>query len=200
MGAFKYSYFISAAHSGLRYQYQEGLTHALSRFGVEQVVLKTVEKKSNEDTYVVLATNPAGFELGGIRIEIKTPQNRLPLEKCTTQHQATIQMKIDQYIRQNYVVAEICGLWASPLAKGTGLGPDLALQATQLSIDLGADIIVSMLPNHTLTYFTRLGFIADREIPVLAYPDDRYLSTVVWYMNPQPKKIKYVENQFNLDV
>lgn len=200
MSVFKYSFFISAAHSGLRYQYQDGLTHALSRFGVEQVVLKTVEKKSNEDTFVVLARNSQGLELGGIRIEIKTPDNRLPLEKCTTQYQATIQIKIDQHIKQKNVVAEICGLWASPLAKGSGLGSDLALQATQLAMDLGADVIVSMLPSHTLPYFTRLGFVTDREIPVLTYPDDRYLSTVVWYLNPQPLQKKYVENQFNLDV
>lgn len=200
MTAFKYNYFISAAHSGFRYQYQDGLTHALSRFGVEQVVLKTVEKKSNEDTFVVLATNSMGIELGGIRIEIKTPENRLPLEKCTTKFQSAIQVKIDRYIKQSYVVAEICGLWASPLAKGTGLGSDLALQATQLALDLGADVVVSMLPSHTLNYFTRLGFVMDREIPVLAYPDDRYLSSVVWYLNPQPQKVKYVENQFNLEV
>ena len=70
----------------------------------------------------------------------------------------------------------------------------------QNPLDLGADVVVSMLPSHTLGYFTRLGFVMDRDIPVLAYPDDRYLSTVVWYLNPQPQQIKYVENQFNLDV
>ncbi|MBY0452028.1 MAG: hypothetical protein K2P92_03265 [Bdellovibrionaceae bacterium] len=200
MAAFSYNYFISAAHSDMRGQYQDGLASALSRFGVDQVVLKTVEKKSNEDTFVVLATSSAGHELGGIRIEIKTPENRLPLEKCATKFQTTIQMKIDQYVQQNYIVAEICGLWASPLAKGTGLGADLALQSTQLALDLGADVVVSMLPSHTLGYFTRLGFVTDRDIPVLTYPDDRYLSTVVWYLNPQPKQMKYVENQFNLEV
>ncbi len=195
-----YEYFVLSADIVKNNRYQSGLSQALKRFGVDQVILKTVERQHNEDTFAIVAHNQLGQALGGIRIEVKTPNNKLPLEKCQTRYQNIIQQKINSTVTHEQIIVEICGLWSHPMGKGLNLGENLAFEATQLAIDLGADVITSMLPSHTIKHFTRLGYFFDREIPPMAYPDDRYLSTVVWYYSPRPPQIKFVENQFNLDV
>ncbi len=171
--------------------YQQGLKSALVRFGVEKVALSSVVKHNSIDTYAILSQDAeTGVALGGIRLEVKSINNILPLEKIESTYREIILKKITNQANQNGKLAEICGLWVSAEANGRGMGAELALQATQLGVKLNINILVSMLPAHTLDYFLRLGFVVDQDLPKLAYPDDRYLSTIVWYYVPNVEIIK----------
>lgn len=180
----QFKYFLSDADVEQYQRYQMGLSSALKRFSVDGVVLTTVEKKEKEEVYVICATNSANQIIGGIRLEIKTSNNLLPLEKCSVRQKDLIKMTIGSYVQQDQSVGEICGLWMNPDFKGSGVGRKLALEATQLGLGLGLNLLISMLPEHTLKYFTSLGFIPTPNLQPMAYPDDRYISTVVQYVNP----------------
>ena len=196
----EFIYFISAADNRLRKTYQDGLTFALQKFGVEHVVLATIEKNYCEDTYIVLVFDCFGIAIGGIRLEIKSPYNSIPIEKCRTPYQYLIQSKIDNECLNSKVVAELAGLWVRPEAQGMGLGHQLVFEATELGFGLGCDTLICMPPKHTIDYFTRLGFIVDTEVPLMAYPDDRYLSSIAWCKNIKSVELKLVSSQFSLDV
>lgn len=191
--------FISGEESDSWKIYQIGLKKALQRFGVEKVVLSTIAEENSMDTYVILYFDKDIKALGGIRVEVKTLNNRMPIEKAEINYRHILLNKIKKYSDQNEIVAEICGLWVCEEAKGLGLGTQLAFEATQLGVKLKIDILVSMLPVHTLNYFLKLGFIEDNEIPKLAYPDDRYLSTIVWLYILNSKKSKEIEEQKKIE-
>lgn len=189
-----FNIFIPAENPGLWFNYQQGLKGALERFGVERVVLSTITDSNSSDTYTILSQDSKGRSLGGIRLEIKSEYNVLPLEKIKNIFADILSQKIISQTQANYRVAEICGLWVSEEAKGRGLGADLALAATKLGINLKINTLVSMLPAHTLDHFLKLGYVPDPDLPKLAYPDDRYLSTVVWYYVPEVNKIQEIRN------
>lgn len=171
----------SAESPTLWFNYQQGLRSALERFGVNKVVQSSIVKLITSDTYAILSLDANGKALGGIRLEVKSAVNRLPLEKIETAFSGILNQKIAMQSVHNNKLAEICGLWVSEEASGRGLGSKLALEATKLGMHLKMNTLVSMLPAHTLDYFLRLAFVADPDLPQLAYPDDRYLSTVVWF-------------------
>jgi hypothetical protein len=180
----QFKYFLSDADVEQYQMYQLGLSSALKRFAVDGVVLTTIEKVIKEEVYVICAVDSKNQVIGGIRLEIKTPNSLIPLEKCSVSQKHIILSKVKSFSEQQKSIGEICGLWMSPDYKGGGIGRRLALEATQLGLGLGLSVLVSMLPEHTLKYFTSLGFVPDPDIRPMAYPDDRYISTVVFYMNP----------------
>jgi GNAT superfamily N-acetyltransferase len=187
----KFTYFLSDANVDLYATYQQGLSNALQRFAVDKVISTTIETKTKENIYVICALNQEQHTIAGIRLEIKTGASKLPIEKCDVAQKKIIQYRVDQYCQNHKAVAELSGLWVAPENKGSKIGERLVLEATELALGLGICTILAMPPQHTINYFTHLGFVPDNEIPALAYPDDRYISRVVVYMNPdQSQKIK----------
>jgi len=168
--------------------YLDNLRKALECYGVENVVLSTIAENKSSDSYVILLLDKKSNKiLGGIRIEIKSEHNSLPFEKIDVDIniKEIICKKINfHFINNNCRLAELNGLWVSNEAKGLGLGADLILEATKLAKHLNIGAIVATPPLHTLNYFLQLGYVIDTELPKFAYPDERYLSTIVWYHVP----------------
>ena len=193
-GQLNYLSFVSAEKPNLWSKYQAGLRDVLIHFGVDQVVLSTAPHQLSEDTYVIIAFDKNNFTLGGIRLEIKSSQNKIPLEKIEHQIRERLSIKIKIESDQSKgKLAEVCGLWVSREAKGLGIGSELAYQATRLATDLKIHTLISLLPTHTLNYFLSLGYQIDPSMPRISYPDDRYISTVVWYYVPD----KFLRNSIS---
>ncbi len=192
----QYQYFVSTADSIMQTEYYNGLADALKKFNVDKVVLSTAQPKSSDDTYIILAKNKNDIAIGGIRIEIKSQFNSLPIEKSEIPYKKNVAEKMRQLTEQNKTIAEISGLWVNSEGKrasGFGaLGPGLCLEATQLALGLGIDVLVCLPPQHTFNYFKNLGYVAPADIPPMAYPDDRYLSTFAWFFRAEPAKLKLV--------
>lgn len=188
MRKLNFKYFLSDADEEQYKKYQSGLAKALEKFSVEGVILTTIEKQGKENTFVICAHSSNHLTIAGIRLEIRSKNNKLPLEKCEVAQKNLILNRINYFSKDGKTIGELSGLWVSPEFKGASLGRRLVLEATELGLGLGLSTLIAMPPQHTLKYFTGLGFVADGEIPQLAYPDDRYISTVLVYLNPKSEQ------------
>lgn len=182
-----FQYFLSSADDELRADYYAGLNKVLKKYGVDGVVLNTANSLSSEDTIIVLAKNTAGESVGGIRIEIKTDDNPLPIEKISTHYKSIINEKIKQIYIRRESIAELCGLWADSEIKSSvfnkKLGPMLCEIANQIVDDMQFENLVTLAASHTSKFVSVLNFQPDQNIPQFTYPDDRYISTLMWKHN-----------------
>lgn len=181
--------FTSAENPDLWFNYLQGLESALERFGVEKIVLLTICKQASDSTYVILSRNPVGRVLGAIRLEVKSENSSLPIEKIENSSSRILLHKINTQAKNGKKLAEICGVWVSAEAQGQGLGADLIFEVTRLGVKLNVDILIGVAAAHTLDYCLKLGYVVDPDLPKIVYPDDRYLSTVVWYHVPVANKV-----------
>lgn len=181
---FDYRYLVSAADKYLSDTYYLELSNVLRKYGVDEVILNSVEYQYLEDTYIILVKSDSGQNIGGIRVEFKSLQNLLPIEKLHTPYQKFLNSKISELWNSGFSIAELSGLWVNKDIQfnqfNGKLGPELCRRAYKLALGLKADYVVAMPPMHTRDMFLNLGFIADLEIPPMAYPDDRYISSILW--------------------
>ena len=180
----EFEYFLSSADDQLRTDYYTGLNKVLKKYGVDGVVLNTTNSLSSTNTIIVLAKNSFGDSVGGIRIEIKTDDNPLPIEKISTRYKEILNSKIKNLYHNGTKIAEICGLWVDSdvrnyTIKGK-LGPLLSKTAFEVCEELEIDHVTAITPAHTTGIFLSLGFTPDSNVPSFAYPDDRYITTITW--------------------
>ena len=176
----KVSSFLSVENPDLWLDYLKGLKNALEHHGVDKTVLSTITINPTDNIYAILLIGPSEKILGGIRLEIKSSTNQIPLEKIRNSFTKILQRKVSLQSLNHNPLAEVSGLWVAKEFKGMKLSEDLAKQAMVLAKKLKISTLVSLLPTHTLNCFLNLGYVVDPDLPKFAYPDDRYLSTVVW--------------------
>ena len=146
MSKTQFNYFVSDADANMYKQYQLGLSKALQRFSVDGVVLTTIERNAKEDTFVICAHSAQHETIAGIRLEIKSQSNLLPIEKCDVPQRKLILNKIQKFTQNNKSIAELSGLWVSAEHKGADLGRRLVLEATELALGLGVNSLIAMPP------------------------------------------------------
>ncbi len=189
----EFEYFLSSADDQLRTDYYTGLNKVLKKYGVDGVVLNTTNSLSSTNTIIVLAKNHFGESVGGIRIEIKTADNPLPLEKIATHYKNILNKKIQMLYKNEHTLAEICGLWVNSEVRNRTLNgklaPELIKKAFEICDSLLVDNITAITPTHTTGHLIDLGFTPDKDIPTFAYPDDRYITTIMWRNKPTATKI-----------
>lgn len=183
----EFEYFLSSADDKLRTDYYTGLNKVLKKYGVDGVVLNTTNSLSSANTIIVLAKNSFGESVGGIRIEIKTDDNLLPIEKISTRYKKIINEKIKQIHMHHESIAELCGLWVDSEIKSSifnrKLGPTLCKIANEIVDDMLFENLVTLAASHTSKFVSVLNFKPDQNIPQFTYPDDRYISTLMWKSN-----------------
>ncbi len=190
----EFEYFLSSADDELRTDYYTGLNKVLKKYGVDGVVLNTANSLSSVNTIIVLAKNNLGESVGGIRIEIKTDDNPLPIEKISTRYKEILNNKINGLYFDGTQIAEICGLWVDSeirnyTFKGK-LGPLLSKIAFEVCEELEIDHVTAITPAHTTGIFISLGFTPDSNVPSFAYPDDRYTTTITWKNIQQNNRLR----------
>ncbi len=89
----------------------------LKKYKVDGVILSTVEHVYEEDTYVLLAQDKNKKNLGGIRIEVKSNKNILPLEKSDIPLKKILDLKIKRILDDGKTIAEVCGMWVDNSAR-----------------------------------------------------------------------------------
>lgn len=121
-------------------------------------------------TVLLAARADDGALLAGVRLQRRTPQAPLPLERIATQ------FGIDVPVPDG-AVAEAGGLWAIPRLQRTGIGRVIMEALIAVTPLLRIDHI--MVLAHQFHRFLRpAGFVPVPGVPRMAYPDDRYISEV----------------------
>lgn len=189
----RFKYFLSSVSNEYIEQYYHGQQSALKKHNI--LGIKAPHHFETTESIIICAHDSIDDAMvGGIRIEIKSDKHPLPIEKSQLRHVETFSFRVDQLKSQGLSIIEICGLWAHnenrPHLKTVSLGGQLCFQAVQLCLDLGFQVLTAIVPPHTLIHMEKLGFVTDELIHQIPYPDDRYLSSVIWYFNPQ-QKINY---------
>ena len=184
----RFKYFLSSVSNEYSEQYFQGHQSALKKHNITG--LKIPNDFDTNDS-IILSVHDAMDDVvvGGARIKIRSNEHPLPIEKTQIRHVEIFSSRVNQLMSQGLSVVEICGLWAHHQnrshLKSICFGSELSFQSLRLSLDLGYQVITAIVPPHTLVHTNKIGFIADELIHQIPYPDDRYLSTVIWYFNPQ---------------
>lgn len=168
----------------LWFSYMQGLQETFSKFGVDKVILEKIFEKK-DDSIIVILVSKFNIMAGGIRLELRVPGKLLPIEKIKSQLSIQVREKLNIHNDASGIVAELSGLWVLESFRGHGLAEQLILKATQEAAVYKIKSLVALPPKHTLDYFLKLGYVKDPDIQPISYPDDRYISTLVWYHVPE---------------
>jgi hypothetical protein len=151
----------------------DGQREAMRPFGIDHIV----RDETWPDAYLIAAQSEPGHLLGGLRIEQRTPDHRLPLERALGLPMA-MQMKL---IRRSVIgPVEVCGLWVAEHRSEPGLGDRLVRLGLAVAAADGMAHAVAFCGQHSLPLALRTGFRFGRGEGVVAYPDSRYQSRIVW--------------------
>ncbi len=98
-----------------------GYAEVLKVYGVTKVTSTNTDWRYNPDNYIILFEDEHGDKaLGGGRIQIFTPEQRLPMESAVMEKDPKIYDIIREF--KHYEAAEFCGLWNSKEVAGHGIG------------------------------------------------------------------------------
>lgn len=148
-----------------------------ARFGAvaASVPLHKTEPKC---LHVLIATDCDSHDIvGSVSIYRRGEGSALPMENAV-RDLPRVQPEIARWEGRHIV--ELSGLWVDELWRKTGLSEQLMLAAFAASHQLGADKIVGFSHQHVLAFYGSVGLKPDYDLGQYRYPDENYLSTVVW--------------------
>lgn len=161
-------------------RYVEGHRKVLESYGVTKVTSASNDWVYNPHTYVIIVESEDGSRiLGGTRVQVRTPGNRMPMEDAI----AKVDKSIYQYIDAigDYNVAEFCGLFNSKEVAGWGIGSMfLGRIAIAIASKVGIKNLMGLCSPATLRNSLKVGFEILRDLGnngVFYYPKEDLIAT-----------------------
>ncbi|MBC7775362.1 MAG: Rv1355c family protein [Phycisphaerae bacterium] len=163
------------------HRYFEGHRQRLKGYGIEKLSSLGIDWCNNPHCTVIVAEAENGRLLGGVRLEKSSQKFQMPIEKAV----AAMDHRIEKLVRRHRMrggIGELCGLWVSEEAQGTGL--KLALNAYGLAIyeQVGVGTLAGFSSPHMLSFCEKVGWRAEPSVGkggVFEYPAPGVLSTVI---------------------
>lgn len=153
---------------------------------------------SNNCYFIIAQLSTTKEIIAGARLQIKTSNNTLPMEKALT----SMGKHINANIIENYVTAEICGLWSSKKAILMGIPSTLlgnaAVAAAYL---LKLKTVFVFCSPKSVSISKQCGFEQDCSLcneSTLAYPTAQIISTILSLKNLQSLPAKEMEEKENI--
>ena len=162
----------------------DGQREAMRPFGIDHIVHGEIWPEA----YLVAAESEPGRPVAGLRLEQRTADHRLPLERALALPDET-QAKLDQ--RTAAGIVELCGLWVAQPAPERDLGDRLVRLGLAVAAAEGLAHVVAFGGQHSLPLALRTGFHFEGGEPVFPYPDPRYQSRLVWQRLPAPTDVSH---------
>jgi hypothetical protein len=167
-----------AQNPGLMSELLSGQINALTALGVEGAVLGEEDYNPPPGTYASIVRDPLGEVLGGVRIHTRSSGRPLPLESGSNPFGPDLQ----RILAATQSVCEIKGLWVSRHAAGLHLSRKITAQGTALAYLLGHESVVGMAHARAFELISgTLGYVKDSRFPSIPYPDERFMSHIVWH-------------------
>jgi hypothetical protein len=156
-----------------------GQTAAYAEFAAEKAATSiTKEELDDGCVYFVVAQDEVTGEFaGGLRLYLRLPGTRLPVERVLSDNHMLLH---ELETRSRDGVAEISGLWAQGRWRGTGLSSAMVRVAIAAMPLLRARYGIAFSHHYVLASWVPIGFVLDPLVGRLPYPDRRYESSVIW--------------------
>lgn len=161
-------------------RFVEGHRKMLEAYGVAKVTSASETWIDDPDTYVIIAESGDGDRiLGGTRIQVRTPNMKLPMEDAIAKVDTNIYGYVDRI--GDFNVAEFCGLFNSKEVAGYGIGSMfLGRVAIAVASQVGIKYLMGLCSPATLRNSFRVGFEILRELGVngkFYYPKEGLIAT-----------------------
>lgn len=135
--------------------------------------------------FVVAQDQRTGELAGGIRLCVRKSDQKLPIELLLEANEPlgggayeSVRREIKRWTARGLVQSS--GLWVLPPWRRTDLGMAMFRVAIAAMPLLGARRAIAFAPHHTTSTWLRLGWSIDAEAGPVLYPDERYISCVLW--------------------
>ncbi|MEZ4799076.1 MAG: hypothetical protein R2809_04695 [Flavobacteriales bacterium] len=163
-------------------RFHQGHTEVLSSFGLKLTSANPVWL-DDPNCYVILVESLDGYHsYGGARIQISTIEKELPIESAIGYLDPNIYKVVSSH--RNDGVAEICGLWNSPVVAGMGVGSTFSIRcAFAVAGFLDIKGMFALCSPYTYRMAGSFGFLKMEEIGndgVLPYPSEKQVAIVTF--------------------
>lgn len=166
----------SNADAGEARRYGIGQCEAYATHGVEAVADEHWLNAPPGSVFAAATYDSAGAMVGGIRVHLRRP--RLPIERYLGDPR--MEARVERHAKES--PAELCGLWALPSWRGTGLADFVFMGGLAVCRAIGADWVCGSSHLKMVPLFEKYGTRFDQS-RAYAYPDARY-TTYVFYADP----------------
>jgi hypothetical protein len=156
----------------------EGQRAALGPYGIDHLA----KPGTQPDAYLVAAELEPGKPIGGLRLQQRLPNRRLPLEGSIAVSPA-VERKLARFERQGIV--ELGAMWVAEPEAEPHLPDRLVYLGLEVAAAAGMRHVVALGGQHSIPLALRTGFRLCGGEPVFAFPDPRYRSRLVWFRTPQ---------------
>lgn len=126
---------------------------------------------------VVARDEHSGELAGGLRLYLRPDGCQLPVERLLS-HYPELLAQIEAI--SHLGVAEIGGCWVQRRWRGTGLSVAMFRMAIAAMPLMGVERGLAFSHHHVLPSWAPLGWMVDRHIARIKYPDARYETSVIW--------------------
>ncbi|MES2681426.1 MAG: hypothetical protein V4635_16135 [Bacteroidota bacterium] len=160
--------------------------NVLRDYGITNITTNTESWMYNPNIYCVVAESATDNKiLGGVRVEISSENNFLPVELAVGKMDAAI-YDIVKNFRHNGGIGELCALWNARAVAGIGLSMLLIRAGIAATSQLQVETLISICADYTLKMFQKVGFIVDHTLGLngeFPYPNKKYTARVLGIMN-----------------
>jgi hypothetical protein len=163
-------------------RYIDGHRKVLESYGVPKVTSSVEHWLEDDKTYVIVAESGDGKKIyGGTRVQVKSPQLRMPMEDAIAKVDKNIYGYCDKI--GDYNVAEFCGLFNSKEVAGWGIGSMfLGRIAIAVAAKVEINTLMGLCSPATLRNSFRVGFEILRDLGVngkFYYPKEGLIATAL---------------------
>ncbi|HZI05493.1 MAG TPA: hypothetical protein VEZ71_15785 [Archangium sp.] len=156
-------------------QYLAGQHQALAAHGVTVGAHESWLDAPPGVVSLVTAHDSVGELVGGVRIHLRNPWGRLPMEEYLGDSSLNALLRE----RAKETPAQLTGLWLHSAHRGTGLSDFLFLAGVAACRALGAGFVCGCAPAQLLPIYRKYGGHYDAS-RTYAYPDERYVTYVTY--------------------
>ena len=173
--------------------YLDGQRQALAAHGVKVDAHASWLDAPPGVVSLVTAHDSGGTLVGGVRIHLRTPWSRLPIEEEL--RDPSLNALLRERARES--PAQLTGLWLHAAHSGTGLSDFLFLAGLAACRTLGVGSLCGCVPERMLPLYRKYGARHDAS-RTHAYPDERYVTYIVhvdfsWLEAPaHPARAEYL--------
>jgi len=168
--------------------FRDGHVSVLQDYGITNITTNNDEWMSNPYIYVVVAEIEDTHEIvGGIRVQISSKDNYLPVETAIGKMDPRIHEIVEMY-RDHGGVGELCALWNAKKVAGIGISVLLTRAGISIINQLSFKTLMGICGSYTLKMFRNVGFVEDRSLGEngeFLYPNPDYIAWVLGIMNAE---------------